>query len=144
VKFLVPQITQDPATWPAGDRIWDICRAVALAEGYNLGPDHAPFDLNNPGDLSPGDEAGFATAGPSQFHGGSQVIHFATARDGWGALYHKFNDAAFGLSRIYAPEMSWEQIGALYAGDAADWVRNVTAVLGVDPRASLGAYVGVL
>ncbi len=143
-NFLMPAITQEPETWPAGDRIWDICRAVALAEGYNLGPGHAPFDLNNPGDLSPGDEAGFATAGPSQFHGGSQVIHFATAHDGWQALYQKFSNIASGRSSVYSAEMSWEQIAALYAGDSANWVRNVTETLGVDPGASLSDYVGFL
>jgi hypothetical protein len=142
--FFMPNITQDPATWPAGDRIWDICRAVALAEGYNRGPGAAPFDLNNPGDLSPGDEGGFPTAGAPHPHGGSYVIHFATANDGWQALYYKFRNIASGASTVYSPGWSWAQIAALYAGDAASWLRNVTTALGVDPASSLASYVGVL
>jgi len=143
-NFLTPAITQDPASWPAGDRVWDVCRAVAMAEGFNDGPGHAPFDLNNPGDLSPGDEAGQATAGPAEFHDGSHIIHFATAAGGFQALYHKFYDAAAGVSRVYDPAMTWEQIGSLYAGDAGDWIRNVTGFLGVDPGSTLGDYVGAL
>ena len=29
-------ITNDPATWPQGDRIWNIARAIAYAEGANV------------------------------------------------------------------------------------------------------------
>lgn len=138
------QITEDPRTWPNGDAIGNVCHAIALAEGYNLGPGHAPYDCNNPGDLSPGDEHGFATAGPAQWHGGSYVIHFRTAQDGWGALRAKFDAIAGGRSAVYSPDWSWEQIGAVYAGAAENWVRNVTEYLGVDPGSSLRDYVGSL
>ena len=138
-------ITQDPASWPAGDRIWDVCRAIARAEGYDRGPGAAPFNLNNPGDLSPGDEASFPLAGDAQFHGGSYVLHFATPDDGWHALYNKISRIVRGHSTVYQAGWSWEQIGATYTGGANGvvWGRNVAAALGVDPGSTLADYVGV-
>ena len=79
-------ITPDPSTWPGDDNLWNVCTAIALAEGYNLGPGTAPYDLNNPGDLGPGDEHGEKTAGAAQPHGGSLIIVFAVAEGGWRAL----------------------------------------------------------
>ena len=132
----VGTITEDPATWPAGDRLWDVCRAVARAEGYDQAGS-APYRLNTPGDLSPGDEGGYAVAGPAEFHGGSYVIHFASAADGWNALRHKFNNIASGHSSVYGSDWSIEQIAATYAGDAVSWGRNVAAFLNVDVTATL-------
>ena len=140
----MPDITQDPASWPNGDQIGNVCHAIALEEGYNLGPGHAAFDLNNPGDLSPGDEHGFATAGPAQWHGGSYIIHFATPNDGWGALLAKFRAIAAGRSTHYSADWTWEQIGSVYAGDSETWARNVAGYLGVDPGSTLSDYVGAL
>lgn len=128
-----------PDTWPTGDPIWDVCNAIAKAEGYDQ-TSAAPFKLNNPGDLSPGDEHGFATSGPSEFHGGSYVIHFATAGDGWQALYTKISNIVQGASNVYDVEWTWEQIGAKYAADA-NWARNVAANLGVDPTSTLSDYI---
>lgn len=130
-------ITPNPATWPIGDRFWDVCRAIAHAEGYDQGPGAAPWDLNNPGDLSPGDEGGYQTAGPAEFHGGSYVIHFATPADGWNALKLKFFNAANGYSNVYLPDMTWAEIAAKYAGDATNWGRNVVTKLGVDLSTTL-------
>lgn len=131
---------QSPSTWPTGDPIWDVCRAVAHAEGYDV-QGSAPAKLNNPGDLSPGDEHGFATAGAAEFHGGSYVIHFATPTDGWSALYAKFSNIAADISTVYQPDWTWEQIGAKYASDP-NWPNNVAAALGVDPSSTLADYVG--
>jgi hypothetical protein len=135
-------ITEDPGTWPSGDRVWDVCQAIARAEGYNVGPGAAPFDNNNPGDLGPGDEHGFPTIGEAGYHGGSFILHFATAADGWNALYQKMRNVAAGSSSVYSADWSWGQIADVYAGDAADWLRNVTRALGVDPGSSLRDYVG--
>lgn len=128
---------KSPDTWPGGDRIWDVCRAIAHAEGYDT--NGAALKLNNPGDLSPGDEHGFATAGPAEFHGGSYVIHFATSADGWNALYAKFANIVDGSSKVYQSDWSWEQIGAKYASDP-NWAQNVAAGLGVDPSSTLNDY----
>lgn len=131
---------QSPSTWPTGDRIWDVCRAIAHAEGYDVAGT-APANLNNPGDLSPGDEHGYATAGPAEFHGGSYIIHFATPQDGWGALYAKFSNIANGDSTVYQADWSWEQIGQTYASDP-NWGAHVAAALGVDPSSTLNDYLG--
>lgn len=133
---------QTPDEWPTGDRIWDVCRAIAHAEGYDV-QGAAPQVLNNPGDLSPGDENGFATAGPAEYHGGSYLIHFATPDDGWGALYAKFKNILASNSRVYAPDMSWQQIGTKYAADP-NWGLHVAAALGVSPLSTLNDYVGGL
>lgn len=129
-----------PDTWPSGDRIWDVCRAIAHAEGFDVSG-KAPQKLNNPGDLSPGDEHGFATAGLAEYHGGSYVIHFATAQDGWNALYAKFSNISDGSSRVYQADWTWLQIGAKYASDP-NWGNHVAAALGVDPNSTFADYVG--
>ena len=134
------EITANPATWPGDDKIWNICAAVAMAEGYNLGNGAAPFDLNNPGDLSPGDEDGQRTNG-SQPHGGSFVIVFVTSEGGWTALYHKFSNIVSGRSSVYPKSLTWSQVAAKYAGNSAAWVANVTNYLGVDPSSTPEQYV---
>jgi hypothetical protein len=142
-------ITNDPTTWPGAQAaypnaaVWDICTAVALAEGYNGGPGVAPYDLNNPGDLSPGDEAGQAVAGPPQSHGGSSIIDFATVEGGFVALYVKFFNIITGNSRVYPKTATWAQVAQTYAGDSANWVKNVTNYLGVDPASTPAQYAGL-
>jgi hypothetical protein len=140
-------ITENPTTWPgssfayANDKVWNICTAVALAEGFNLGAGAAPFDLNNPGDLSPGDEAGQPTAGPAQSHGGSNIIYFKTSEGGFVALYHKFNNIVNGDSSVYPVDWTWNQVASRYAGNSQSWLNNVTAYLGVDPETTPEQYV---
>lgn len=131
-------ITNDPASWPGADsdypnaKVWNICAAVALAEGYNQGVGTAPYDLNNPGDLSPGDEAGQATCGAPQNHGGSAIILFCTVESGFIALYKKFDNIVNGRSTVYPKSLTWTQVSQKYAGNAAAWLTNVTNYLGVD------------
>lgn len=134
-------INSSPTTWPGSDKVWDICAAVAMAEGYNLGAGVAPFDLNNPGDLSPGDEAGQATAGGAQVHDGSAIICFATAEGGWFALHSKFQNIVNGHSHVYLQSWTWAQVAAKYAGDSANWLANVTSYLGVEPTSTPAQYV---
>jgi hypothetical protein len=123
-------ITTDPNTWPSGDAIWDICRAIAQAEGYNT--NGAAFQLNNPGDLSPGDEHGYATAGAAEFHGGSNIIHFATAADGWNALYTKVSNIVTGKSKVYLQTWTIAQVASKWAGNSGAWAANVARVLNLD------------
>jgi hypothetical protein len=143
-------ITNDPSTWPgvslgyANGNVWNICAAVALAEGYNGGPGVAPYDLNDPGDLSPGDEAGQATAGAPQAHGGSEIIFFATAEGGWIALYHKFLNIVTGNSTVYPKTLTWAQVAKIYAGNSAAWLNNVTSYLGVDSTSTPAQYAGTV
>jgi hypothetical protein len=142
-------ITNDPATWPGAQpaypngAVWDICTAVALAEGFNQGVGTAPYDLNNPGDLSPGDEAEQATAGPAQYHGGSNIIFFATVEGGFVALYDKFFRIVSGNSKVYPASWTWAQVAKEYAGNSAAWLKNVTGYLGVDPASTPAQYAGL-
>jgi len=133
-------ITPDEGTWPNGDALGNICHAVARAEGYQNGPGCAPWDMCNPGDLSPGDEGGYAVAGPPEFHGGSLVIHFKTHADGWAALRRKFQRMVSGESNVYAADWSWRQVAAQYAGNSQNWLTNVTGYLGVDPDSTPRDY----
>jgi hypothetical protein len=135
------QITNDPNTWPGDDKLWNICAAVALAEGYNRGPGFAPYDLNNPGDLGPGDEAGEETAGGAQWHGGSMIIVFSFAEGGWRALRMKFQHIISGLSSAYRATDSWQVVASKYAGNSANWLTNVTGYLGVDVNSTPAQYV---
>lgn len=141
-------ITQDQSTWPGASvqypngRVWDICTAVALAEGFNQGPGTAPYNLNNPGDLSPGDEDGQPTAGPAQAHGGSEIIFFATVENGFIALYNKFSNIVNGSSTVYPKTLTWTQVAQKYAGNSDAWVANVTNYLGVSPSSTPAQYVG--
>jgi hypothetical protein len=132
----IPQhVTNDPKTWPSGDKLWDCCRAIAYAEGYNV-VTAVPYLLNNPGDLSDGaDKFG------AEFHSGSHVTHFPDALTGWSWLYAKLQNAVNGNSAVYDPSMSWREIGVKWAGNAAVWSANVAARLGVDVDSSLGDYV---
>lgn len=140
-------ITQDVNTWPGASpsypngQVWNICTAVALAEGFNLGPGTAPYDLNNPGDLSPGDESGQATSGLPQIHDGSAIVCFATCEGGFIALYTKFQNIANGASRVYPASYTWAQVAAKYAGNSAAWLNNVTSYLGVNASSTPASYV---
>lgn len=128
-------VPTDPNTWPSGDRIWDCCRAVALAEGYNVAGSN-PARLNNPGDLSDGvSEFG------SEFHSGSNVTKFPTAATGWAWLYAKLRNAANGQSDVYNGDMSWREIGLKWAGNSAAWSNNVASALGVNVDSSLNDYL---
>lgn len=134
----IPQhiVATDQTTWPSGDRIWDCCRAIAIAEGYQV-PGSNPANLNNPGDISDGASVfGFET------HSGSNITRFPDAVTGWSWLYTKIKNAASGKSSVYSADMSWLEIGAIWAPPNAQvWGTNVANGLGVDPDSSLGDYV---
>lgn len=140
-------ITEDPNSWPGpsssypNGNVWNICTAVGLAEGFNQGAGAAPYQLNNPGDLSPGDESGQATGGAPQYHGGSTIINFATCEGGFIALYTKFNNIVTGRSSVYPVSWTWAQVAGKYAGNSAVWLANVTNYLGVDPSTTPAQYV---
>lgn len=128
-------VPTDPTTWPSGDRIWDCCRAIAFAEGYNVAGS-VPARLNNPGDLSDGmNEFG------SEFHSGSNVTKFPTASTGWAWLYAKLRNTATGQSSVYSGDMSWREIGVKWAGNSAAWSNNVASALGVNVDSSLNDYL---
>jgi hypothetical protein len=130
------EITTDPQTWPQGDKIWDICRAIAYAEGYNT--PHAAFRNNNPGDISDG-----ASTYGYEVADGSRVTKFPDAQTGWNWLYNKIKNHLDGKSTAYPQAMTISEFAHKYAGNWANWQKNVGFHLGVDPlTTSFKDYVG--
>jgi hypothetical protein len=128
-------ITNDPQTWPSGDRIWLVCHAIAFAEGAHRAGSN-PDRLNNPGDISDG----FSEFGGEQ-HSNSNVTHFPDKATGWQWLYDKISNIANGSSASYSPSQSWNAFAQKWAGDWKNWVTNVTANLQVSPTSSLSDYL---
>ena len=129
------QITNDPNTWPTGDRIWLICHAIAIAEGANIAGS-VPDRLNNPGDISDG----LAEYG-GEWHNGSDVTVFPDKQTGWQWLHNKISNIAAGKSLVYSATDSWATIAQKYAGNSAAWLNNVVNTLGVDPNSTLQDYL---
>ena len=121
------------------DRVWNVCRAIAAAEGANV-MGSAPDRLNNPGDLSRGDEHGQSVIGYVTLPDGEDAIHFSTKFGGWGALYSKILNIVQGRSKVYTPDMTWQQIAEKYAGNSEVWAKNVTSQLGVQVTDKFGDY----
>jgi hypothetical protein len=132
-------ITTDESTWPSGDKIWSICRAIAVAEGYNVA-DSIPFRYNNPGDVSDGSQA---AGGPyaSISASGSNVTEFPDAATGWNWLYQKISNHVNGKSTVYPATLTILQFAKIYAGNWQNWVNNVTSQLGVDQNSTFASYV---
>lgn len=121
------EITHEPWTWPTGDKAWDICRAIAMAEGANIKGD-VPDRLNNPGDISDGSHTF-----PFEHHSGSDVTHFFDKKTGWEWLHNKIWRIKNGISHNYKPTFTWTQIAHEWAGDSQDWLNNITRELKVKP-----------
>lgn len=129
-------ISHDPKTWPRGDAIWNIARAIAMAEGAN-NEGSVPDRLNNPGDISDGGKTfGY------EAHSGSNVTTFPDKEVGWSWLRSKLQNIQNGRSRVYFPTMTWWDLGRKWAGDWENWVVNVTRNLGVDPTSTFRDYTG--
>jgi hypothetical protein len=127
-------IANDPDTWPGGDAIWDVARAIASAEGYGRSG-VAPTNLHNPGDISDGaDTYGY------EEHSGSRVTHFPDDKTGWNWLYNKLKNIKEGKSSSYNNNMSWTDFAHKYAGNWQNWVNNVTRELGVVSTDRVGDY----
>jgi len=121
-----------PTSSPGG-AVQAIALAIAAAEGFGV-PGAIPTLANNPGDLVLGN-MGYGTMGTQE------ITVYATAEDGWNALYGQIQKWINGTSKYYNPSMTWGQIGAIYAGSGTPWAANVAAALGVDPNSTLGDYV---
>lgn len=130
-------ITSDESTWPSGDVVWNVARAIARAEGANV-PGSNPDNLNNPGDISDGG----ATYG-FEFHSGSAVTKFPDKQTGWQWLYDKLKNAfVYGNSHVYSQNMTWTQLAQKWASNWQPWVDIVTGSLNVSPDDRVGDYFG--
>jgi hypothetical protein len=130
----LPPITNDPATWPTGDNLWSVARAIAFAEGANIAGSN-PDRLNNPGDIS--DDYALYGGEP---HSGSDVTRFPDKQTGWNTLRNKLYRAETGLSKVYHPQMTWQQLAQKWAANWQPWLATVTARLGVQPSDAIGDY----
>lgn len=130
------EITADSSTWPGGDRVWNICAAIAIAEGFDQGEGSVPFDFNNPGDISD-----YSNVYGSQRKDGSSVTTFPTAEVGWQKLYEKVNNMVSGRSSVYSNK-NWIDVAQSWAGKWENWVNNVTNYLGVDQTSFPKDYNG--
>lgn len=129
-------ITHDPATWPSGDRLWKICHAIAIAEGYDQEGSN-PHRLNNPGDISD-----WVKTYGSEFHTGSNITHFPTPELGWEKLRGKLQDIMDGHSHVFTPGMTWYEIAKHWAPPNWQiWGDNVSLSLNVDPNSTLEAFM---
>ena len=117
----------------AGDPITAIAMAIANAEGFGV-VGAIPTLANNPGDLVLGD-IGYGTMGPQK------ITVFGSVQDGWNALFKQVGEMIAGTSEYYNPSMTWNQIGAKYAGAGSPWAANVATNLGVDPNSTLQDYL---
>lgn len=111
--------------------------AIAEAEGYAVSPENFPTRNNNPGDIE-------------DVNGVKQV--FATATEGWLALFDKLQNALDGNSSVYPLNMTFAQLAATYTGltpgtaDYNDWLQtvldNVNGASGanITPDTTLGDY----
>jgi hypothetical protein len=85
--------------------------AIATAEGFGV-PGAIPTVRNNPGNLK---------------LTGDQITTFATAEDGWAALYRQLELMRDDRSSYYRPTMTIAQAGQIWVGSdpAGPWVNNV-------------------
>jgi hypothetical protein len=104
-------------------KIKRIAEAIAKAEGYGV-PGATPTVRNNPGDLK----------GPD-----GEIRWFATAEEGWNALYRQVAMMFTGESRYYRPDMTIAEIARIYTGESTymNWANNVARFLGVTPETRL-------
>jgi hypothetical protein len=128
-------ITNDSSTWPASDAYWQMCCAIAKAEGYQKGAGYIPYDYNNPGDIT--DDA-------SDYGSGTNgITTFPTAEVGWQALYTKISNICNGRSSAYPKDWDWTQVGTQWAGGDQNWATNVCNALNVDPSTTPASFAGV-
>ena len=129
----------DTETWPTGDKLWNIARAIAMAEGYGAAINNAPTRNRNPGDIS--DFAEKYGYDPSVLD--SKVTTFPTHAAGWAGLRWKLENMANRQSAVYSPDMTWEQFAQKWQTKLGpSWVDHVTNSLGVKPTSTIKEYLG--
>lgn len=105
---------------------------IANAEGYGPPANRATRN-NNPGDLkhwpgAPTDADGYSI--------------FPNAQAGWDALEGELDDIRNGASAYYNVNMTFAQMGAVWANGDPNWGRNVAAYFGTSPNAMIGQFLG--
>jgi hypothetical protein len=119
----------------AQDRVQDLAKAIAKAEGfYRVGT--LPNRLHNPGDIR-----AHASHYPGQVGLYKNYVVFKNDAYGWDALEHQLSKIIDGTSR-YTVNVTLEQLGKRYASSKL-WARNVAHNLGVPLDTTLWEILGV-
>lgn len=118
------EMSTDPGPVEYSPQVKAFAEAIAYAEGYYAPGNPTPRRLNNPGDLK---ISSVPNIGKDQYG----HLHFATAADGWLALWRQLQLIIDGKSRVYTLDMTIAQMGAKYAEAGGVWANNVAARLNV-------------
>jgi hypothetical protein len=119
----------------ASPTVKKISQAIATAEGFYTNGS-LPQRANNPGDLERGDIG----------HGliNSKTV-YASASDGWTALYKQVEAMLDNSSAIYGPTWTIQDVANEYVSgqqspttDSTQWAQNVANTLGVDIDTQIG------
>lgn len=129
------EVSASPAAPSLGSKITLFAQAIAHAEGFGQ-PGAVPTLSNNPGDLGPGD-----TGVAGVFHDGSVVSQLPDAATGWKLLEQKISNAFNGQSSVYNTNMTFVEWAQKYAGDWANWSKNVAGYLRVDPNTRIADWL---
>ncbi len=115
------------------DGIKAVAEAIARAEGFYVAGS-ITARANNPGNLKIGDRGNGVIDGKTVF---------ATAQDGWNALYRQLLLIRDGKSRNFKPTDTWREFARTWVGtsDADNWAANVTNRLGAATTDSVGGYL---
>lgn len=133
-------LTLVPTLWGQSkqERIENLADAISRAEGFKV-HGSIPQRYRNPGDLK--SPRGVKLPGQVGIGRGGHTI-FKTNRDGWNALMNQLEMVMDDRSRVYTPDMTFNQIGRRYAKNWRLWSRNVTRILGVTGNTTLADYIG--
>lgn len=120
-------------TTASTDGIKAVAEAIARAEGFYVA-DSIPARTNNPGNLKIGDRGYGVIDGKTIF---------ATAKDGWNALYRQLDLVRIAKARFLKPTDTWREFARTWVGtaDFENWLANVTKRLGAKPLDSVGGYL---
>ncbi len=116
-------------------RVEQLGHAIAKAEGFGI-PGTLPTRARNPGDMKLGDIGNGLLNGKTIF---------ATAQDGWIALFNQIRRIIAGNSRYYTVDDSFSQMAATWTGNDSpqSWANTVTAELRVSQSTTLRSFLGV-
>ena len=116
-------------------RVESLAHAIAKAEGFGI-PGALPTRAKNPGDMKLGDLGNGLLNGKTVF---------ATAQDGWNALFNQIKLIIAGRSGYYNVDNTFSEMARTWtAGDNyQSWANTVTAELGVSQSTRLREFLGV-
>lgn len=101
--------------------VQQFAQAISVAEGFGVAG-AIPTLANNPGDIT---DVGQNLPGDTGQRMGANIIVFATATDGWNALYAQVQRMLSGSDSLYPSSATLQAVGGTYASDPTNWPANV-------------------